>query len=269
MAKALGAPAGLQLARLRDRDRPGRPALADRLRHGRGGRPPSAGSTAGICRCRTTAGSPRRWWSRNGDVGREGRSGRRERTGRGGMRAVWRVADVRAAEAGLMAHAAGGHADAAGRRRAGPPVRAAARRAGRGLRRAGCCCWSAPATTAATRSTPGRGWPARGAGVSRPAADPRPGARRRAGRAARRRRPAGRPDLPARVDLVLDGIVGIGGTGGLRATADEVVAAPRRAARTRRRPGHGGGGGRAQRRRGRHRRRAAAASGRPRRSAPT
>ena len=55
-----------------------------------------------------------------------------------------------------MAHAARGGADAAGRRRAG--LRRA-RPARLRLRRAGCCCWSGRATTAATRCTPARCWP--------------------------------------------------------------------------------------------------------------
>ena len=97
VAKALGAPAGLHwhdCEVVADPD--GRPwltvsgtvaAAADRAR----------ASTGGTCRCRTTAGSRRRWWWRNGD--RRGR-GDRDLRGTGRHEAAWRVADVRAAEAG-------------------------------------------------------------------------------------------------------------------------------------------------------------------------
>ncbi|GHJ51006.1 hypothetical protein Nm8I071_03130 [Nonomuraea sp. TT08I-71] len=97
VAKALGAPAGLNWHDCEVVPDPeGRPWLAVSARW-----PPrrlSAGSTAGTCRCRTTAGSRRPWWSRNGEptrrAGRPVRDERDERTGRSGMRPVWRVADV-------------------------------------------------------------------------------------------------------------------------------------------------------------------------------
>ena len=75
----------------------------------------------------------------------------------------------------------------------------------------------------------------RGVAVSRAAAHPRAGARRGAGRAAGRRRPAGRPARPATVDLVLDGIVGIGGT--RRAAGDRRPSSSRRLAALRGRDG--------------------------------
>ena len=91
---------------------------------------------------------------------------------------------------------------------------------------AGCCCWSAPATTAATRCTPARA-----------AAPPRRGRRRRccSGRATTR---PGSPRCSrpgagvvndavdaARPDVVVDGIVGIGGRPGLRPDAAAALAA--------------------------------------------
>lgn len=138
------------------------------------------------------------------------------------MRPVWRVADVRAAEAGLMATlppgalmqraAAGlarrcallldGRGGVYGARvlllvgsgdNGGDTLYAGARLAGRG------------AAVAALLLTPGR---AHAEGLA---------ALRAAGG-----RLVDRP--PAVVDLVLDGIVGIGGTGGLRETADQLAA---------------------------------------------
>ena len=67
----------------------------------------------------------------------------------------------------------------------------------------------------------------------------RPGARGRAGRAARRRRPGRRraADVDARPDVVVDGIVGIGGRPGLRPEAAAALAAVAgRPGRRRRRP---------------------------------
>ncbi|EEP71689.1 LOW QUALITY PROTEIN: carbohydrate kinase, partial [Micromonospora sp. ATCC 39149] len=108
--------------------------------------------------------------------------------------------------------------------------------AGAGCTGPGCCCWSAPATTAATPCTRGSGWPA-GAPPSRPCCSPRAGRTRRGWP---RCVPPGaalveRP--PAVVDLVLDGIVGIGGAGGLREAADRLVGEAARSARTGRRAG--------------------------------
>ena len=114
-----------------------------------------------------------------------------------------------------MARAARGCADAAGRRRAG--VRRA-RPARRRRTAAGCCCWSGRATTAATRCTPARLLARRGCaveawlladGVHEGGLAALRGAGGRVGRAARRRR-RGAPDV------VVDGIVGIGGRPGLR-----------------------------------------------------
>ena len=78
------------------------------------------------------------------------------------------------------------------------------------------------------------------------------------GRAASRRRSAGRRARPARSTWSLDGIVGIGGTGGLRAAADERGRSA--SAELRGRDGERATvrrGGRAERGRGGHRRRAA------------
>jgi hypothetical protein len=77
---------------------------------------------------------------------------------------------------------------------------------------------------------------------------------------------ADRRRAPAAVDLVLDGIVGIGGTGGLRETADQLAASLRQRGRD---------GERATGRRGRAERAMdtghvpLTASGRPSRSTPT
>ena len=66
----------------------------------------------------------------------------------------------------------------------------------------------------------------RGVQVQARAAQPRQGARRGARRAARRRRPRRRVrDRGLAPDVVVDGIVGIGGRGGLREDAAAVVAA--------------------------------------------
>ena len=92
---------------------------------------------------------------------------------------------------------------------------------GAGAGRAGRCCSSARATTAATRSTPASRCAARGARVDRGAARPGPGPRaglaalRRGGGRVVGRTSAGSPRSTG-ADLVLDGIVGIGGRGGLR-----------------------------------------------------
>ena len=63
-------------------------------------------------------------------------------------------------------------------------------------------------------------------------------------------------DLPDRADLVLDGIVGIGASGGLRPDAAAIVGTLGRAARAPRAASPGGRGGRAQRGGRGHRRRA-------------
>ena len=98
---------------------------------------------------------------------------------------------------------------------------------------AGSCCWSAAATTAATRCSPAPLLAGRGARVTAVLLDPGPGAPGRARRAAAapaagwRRRPA--PALD-RADLVLDGMLGIGGRGGLRPDAAALARAGRRGA---------------------------------------
>ena len=111
-----------------------------------------------------------------------------------------------------MERRARGRADAAGRRRAGGvrgrPARAAPTAGG-------CCSWPARATTAATRCTPARCSPgaARGSRWSRsPTRSTRPGWPPCA------RSEAGVVELAAvsTPDVVLDGIVGIGGRPGLR-----------------------------------------------------
>src|SRR5690606_11508986 len=85
-ARCAGGPA---LARLRNRDRPGRAALADGLRHGRRG-----GGRAGHHPLAPVAVPRRRHRLRDG--------GGRTVRGGGVMRGAWRVAQVRAAEEELM-----------------------------------------------------------------------------------------------------------------------------------------------------------------------
>ena len=130
-------------------------------------------------------------------------------------------------------HAAGGHPDGAGGRRARATCAAPARAASTAR---GWCCWSAPATTAGTRCTPVPGWPGAARGSTRCwSADRAHAGGGCAALRARRRPPArgrrlGRTPRAgsapsAAADLVVDGILGIGG--------------PRRAARA---------GGRARRR---------------------
>ena len=148
---------------------------------------------------------------------------------------------------GADGDAARGRADAAGGGRAG--VRGASTCSGRRTG-GGCCCWSAPATTAATRCTPGRCWPGAGARSRRgccPTRPTRPGwppcGAPAAGSSASRRADAA---SGARPDVVVDGIVGIGGRPGLR---DDAVAALAACAGV-----PGGRGRRTLRRRRRHRR---------------
>ena len=149
---------------------------------------------------------------------------RRHRLGRGGAGvdevAPTRVEQVRAAEAALMAQAARGRADAAGRGRAGRRGPRPARAAPTG---AGCCCWSGPATTAATRCTPARCWPG-GARRSRRCCRRGPRARGRARGAAGRRRARvvdARPSAPTPTSS----------STGSSASADAAGCATRRGAR--------------------------------------
>ena len=89
-------------------------------------------------------------------------------------------------------------------------------------------CWWAPATTAATHCSRGRGWP----GVAprsppccwtgRPTTRAWPRWRRRVGGSSAPTTTQG-DDLVASADLVVDGIVGIGGRGGLRPRAAELA----------------------------------------------
>ena len=169
---------GRPLRRARCRPRPPLPLPRRRHRLGRGG--------AGVLRSGPPSGPALGW----------------------GMRSAHTVEQVRAAEAALMASAARGRADAAGGGRAGDgrdrparrcvrPPRAAARRAGRQRRRR------------AVRRV--RCWPA---GAPRVEAVPR----RRPGPRGRPRRRSGQPvdgvvDLAVvhPPDVVVDGIVGIGG----------------------------------------------------------
>ena len=91
----------------------------------------------------------------------------------------------------------------------------------------GCCCSSAPATTAATRCTPGRCWPGAASRCRRVLLSPEQVHAARAGGAAGRRRRGSSATVaaaPARPDVVVDGIVGIGGRGGLREDAAAAVA---------------------------------------------
>ncbi|MBQ1015548.1 bifunctional ADP-dependent NAD(P)H-hydrate dehydratase/NAD(P)H-hydrate epimerase, partial [Micromonospora sp. M51] len=137
------------------------------------------------------------------------------------MRAVWRVADVRAAEAGLMGTLPEG--TLMQRAAAGLARRAALVLAERGgvyggrvLLLVGSGDNGGDALYAGERLA------RRGVQVS--AMLVTPGRAHAAGLAALRAA-GGRvvPGPAGPVDLVLDGIVGIGGTGGLRANADEIV----------------------------------------------
>ena len=199
------------LARLRDRHRPGRPAVADRRRARWRRPPPSAGCNrwhlslshdGGIASAMVVAERRRR-----PDAGDPTR-------GDDGMRAAWRAADIRAAEERLMATLPDGHADAAGGGRAGPAVRALLAERRRGVRRPGAAAGRRRATTAATRCSPGPCWPGAGPRCGRccsPRTGPTPRAWPRCAPPA-----AGWPpgaSTVAAVDLVLDGIVGIGGQG--------------------------------------------------------
>ena len=133
------------------------------------------------------------------------------------MRNAHAVADVRAAET-----------------RSWPACRPGAlmQRAAAGLAAvcAACChgstarawwCWPAAGTTAATRCTREPGWPAAARWCSRSPRAPgcTPGARPRCGPRADGVTGPSDPGLPATMnaaDLVLDGLLGIGGRGGLR-----------------------------------------------------
>ena len=94
---------------------------------------------------------------------------------------------------------------------------AVARPARRRRTAGGCCCWSARATTAATRCTPGRCWPGAGRGSRRCCSSDRAHeAGLAALRAAGGRVVARAPTSSGAPDVVVDGIVGIGGRPGLR-----------------------------------------------------
>ena len=121
------------------RESSGRPLFS--LRGTVAARAAELGAATSTCPSPTTPASRRPWWCWSPEVGHE---------------QAHTVEQVRAAEAALMAQAARGRADAAGRGRAG--VRRCIDLLGRRLRRAGCCCSSARATTAATRCTPARCW---------------------------------------------------------------------------------------------------------------
>ncbi|MEU4556306.1 NAD(P)H-hydrate dehydratase [Micromonospora violae] len=137
------------------------------------------------------------------------------------MRAVWRVADVRAAEAGLMATQPEG--TLMQRAAAGLARRAALLLAERGgVYGARVLLLVGSGDNGGDALYAGERLARRGVHVS--ALLLTPGRAHAAGLAALRAA-GGRlvPDPAGPVDLVLDGIVGIGGTGGLRANADELV----------------------------------------------
>ncbi|RZT81076.1 hydroxyethylthiazole kinase-like uncharacterized protein yjeF/hydroxyethylthiazole kinase-like uncharacterized protein yjeF [Micromonospora violae] len=137
------------------------------------------------------------------------------------MRAVWRVADVRAAEAGLMATLPEG--TLMQRAAAGLARRAALLLAERGgVYGARVLLLVGSGDNGGDALYAGERLARRGVHVS--ALLLTPGRAHAAGLAALRAA-GGRlvPDPAGPVDLVLDGIVGIGGTGGLRANADELV----------------------------------------------
>ena len=104
---------------------------------------------------------------------------------------------------------------------------------GRRLRPPGAAAGRLRATTAATRCTPARCWPAAGRGSRRCCSPTRA---HEAGLAAlrARRRPGRRrvADGRSRPDVVVDGIVGIGGRPGLRPEAAAALARVRRASRS-------------------------------------
>ena len=133
------------------------------------------------------------------------------------MRGVFTVDEVRAAEAALLARTPPGALMQ--RAATGLAVHCAAA-ARRRVRRAASRCSSEPATTAATRCSPVPRSRRRGARVTAVLLEP--GARRTPdGLAAlASRRVAGSAELPGRAcDLVIDGILGIGGRGALRPDA--------------------------------------------------
>ena len=133
-----------------------------------------------------------------------------------------------------MAALPDGRADAAGRGRARgrrwsrPCCGGAA-----GLRRA-WCCWSARATTAATRCGPAPGWPPGEPGWTRVLTDERVHAAGLAaltaagGTAARVRDGRGARRSSGEADVVVDGLLGIGGRAGLRGAAAALAELPAR-----------------------------------------
>ncbi|MFJ8580213.1 NAD(P)H-hydrate dehydratase [Micromonospora sp. NPDC093277] len=138
------------------------------------------------------------------------------------MRAVWRVADVRAAEAGLMATLPPG--ELMRRAAAGLARRCALLLADRGgVYGARVLLLVGSGDNGGDTLYAGERLARRGAAVS--ALLLTPGRAHAEGLAALRAAGGALVDRPpALVDLVLDGIVGIGGTGGLRETADQLAA---------------------------------------------
>ncbi|KXK60197.1 bifunctional ADP-dependent (S)-NAD(P)H-hydrate dehydratase/NAD(P)H-hydrate epimerase [Micromonospora rosaria] len=138
------------------------------------------------------------------------------------MRAVWRVADVRAAEAGLMATLPPG--TLMGRAAAGLARRCALLLADRGgVYGARVLLLVGSGDNGGDALFAGAHLARRGAAVGALLLAPdRAHAEGLAALRAAGGRVVERP--PATVDLVLDGIVGIGGTGGLRETAEQVAA---------------------------------------------
>ena len=140
--------------------------------------------------------------------------------GSAAVRAAHAVAVVREAEGALMATVPPGTLMQRAATGLARDLRAAARV---GATAPGCCCSWAAGTTAGTPCTPGPGWPGAGPG-STPCCSASGCTRRGLGallRAGGRAVPAGDEatalSLVARADLVVDGIVGIGGSGALRA----------------------------------------------------
>ena len=163
------------------------------------------------------------------------------------MRGVYTVDQIRAAEDALMARLPEGALMQRAGVRAGP---GSACSCSDGPTARGSCCWSAPATTAATRSGPAHSSPGAGCRsrrccsiATRAHADGLD-ALERAGMDGPSTRIRA---LIAGADLVLDGIVGIGGKGGLRQNAVPLARAAARAM-------HDGRGRRPVRRGRRHRR---------------
>ncbi|MBU8857059.1 MULTISPECIES: NAD(P)H-hydrate dehydratase [unclassified Micromonospora] len=138
------------------------------------------------------------------------------------MRQVWRVADVRAAEAGLMATLPAGALMQ--RAAAGLARRCALLLAGRGgVYGARVLVLVGSGDNGGDALFAGAHLARRGAAVTALLLTPgRAHAESLAALRAAGGRVADRP--PAVVDLVLDGIVGIGGTGGLRETAEQLAA---------------------------------------------